>query len=173
MNNRELKEQFKNYICGDSEAFVKIYNSIKIPVYTVAYRIVQNRQSAQDITQDLFLKLFTSPIDDTIRNPRAWIFQVTRNLALDVLRKKRSVEFEEGAHSSNYTFETRTAMRMDLENAIALLGQAEREILSLHLNADLTFNEISKILEISSSAVYRKYKKAIKNLRDLLNGGSL
>ena len=51
------------------------------------------------------------------------------------------------------------------------LSQEEREVLSLHLNADLTFQEIAKISDRSLPSVYRCYKRALKRLRAALEEG--
>ena len=64
-------------------------------------------------------------------------------------------------------------MRMDIESAISTLPRLEREILSLHVNAELHFNEISHIVGLSLPATYRKYRRAIKTLREFLGGDAL
>lgn len=61
-------------------------------------------------------------------------------------------------------------MKLDVESAIGKLSCLERQILTLHLNGDLNFNDIARIVELSLPAAYRKYRKALKTLRDLLNG---
>ena len=64
-------------------------------------------------------------------------------------------------------------MRMDIESAISTLPRIEREIVSLRINAELHFNEISNIVGLSLPATYRKYRKAIKTLREFLGGDAL
>lgn len=83
----ELKEYFSKMRDGDKEAFAHIYNELKSPVFTVSFRIVQSREAAEDITHDVFVKLYTSPPDSNVKNLKAWVFQMTRNLSLDALRK--------------------------------------------------------------------------------------
>ena len=62
-------------------------------------------------------------------------------------------------------------IRMDMEAALRKLPREEREILTLHLNADLGFREISNIVDLSLPATYRKYRKALKSVQTELNGG--
>ena len=61
--------------------------------------------------------------------------------------------------------------RMDIETALRRLSPDEREILVLHLNAGLSFKEVSGIVNLSLPAAYRKYRKALKHIQEELNGG--
>ena len=64
-------------------------------------------------------------------------------------------------------------LHWDIEAAMRSLPCAEREILSFRLNVELTFLEISRIVELSLPATYRKYRKAIHTLRERLGGGAI
>ena len=165
----EIKEYFSRVRRGDKEAFAYIYNELKSPVFTIACRIVQSKEAAEDITHDVFVRLFASPPDPTVKNPRAWVFQITRNLAIDVTRAKQSVSLDDVQLSAEDDFDD-TLIRLDIETAICRLPREEREILSLHLNGLLGFSEIAHIVGLSLPAVYRKYRKAIGTLQKYLGG---
>lgn len=167
-----LKECFSKVRNGDKEAFALVYSELKQPVLTIACRILRSKEAAEDITQEVFVRLFISPPDSSVSNPRAWIFQMVHNLAVDALRKKQCDSIEAVTVSQEDTSQT-VLLRMDIEKAMSMPSLEEREILSLHLNGGLKFNEIAKITGLSMSAVYRRYRKALKTLRDLLNGGTL
>lgn len=168
----DMKEYFSRVREGDKEAFAHIYNELKQPVFTIARRIVQSKESAEDITQDVFVKLFVSPPEPSVRNPRAWVFQMARNLSIDVLRKKQHTDID-GLSVSAEDGIGEAVVRLDIESAIGRLSRTQREILSLHLNGGLTFAEISAIVGMSVPAVYRKYRGTLKKLRELLLGGAL
>ena len=172
MLDNDLKEYFSKARNGDREAFAQIYEELKRPVFTIACRIVQSKEIAEDVTQDVFVKLFLSPPDSSVKNPRAWIFRMARNSAIDALRKKQSTVIEDTELASDDEISA-LSMRMDIESAIKKLSCIEREILSLRINADLNFNEISRIVGLTLSATYRKYRKAIKTLKVFLEGGTL
>lgn len=155
---------------GDREAFAAVYRELKQPVYTVCWRITRSRETAEDITHDLFVKLYCAPPDASVRNVRAWIFQSARNLAIDALRKQTKMAQQEG-DIPDADHCDRIHLRMDLETALGKLPRQEREILTLRLNADLPFREIARIAGLSLPAVYRKYRKALKCIRSELNGG--
>ena len=151
----------------NTENFIKLYNELKMPVFAVCYRIVQNRQLAEDITQDVFVKVFTTPPEPSVSNVRAWIFRIARNQCIDALRKKQSTDIDELQLADPKDLQD-IALRIDLETAIGSLPVEQREILSLHLNCDLGFKEIAAICGKSMPAVYRIYRKGLKNLQNLL-----
>ena len=172
MDKTQQNRLFVRIQRGDKEAFTQLYHDLKQPVFTIIYRIVQNQTTAEDLTQDLFVKLFVSPPDSTVKNPRAWIFQAAHNLAIDALRKTQAVNLDDITLTSPEHTDA-IVIKTDLERAIAILSRTEREILSLRLNAGLGFQDIARITGQSLSAVYRNYRKTLKTLQTLLNGGAL
>ena len=167
-----LSEYFSRVRNGDKEAFAQIYDELEKPVFTIVSRIVQSKEIAEDVTQDIFVKLFVSPPASSVRNPRAWIFQMARNLAINALKKKQSIDIDDVELVADDQISS-VVMRMDIESAISRLPCVEREILSLRLNAQLHFHDISHIVSLSVPATYRKYRKAINALREFLGGDAL
>lgn len=165
-----LQEQFARIRSGNREAFSCVYQEMKQPVYTICYRITGSKETAEDITHDVFVKLFRSPPDTSVKNMRAWIFQMARNLSIDALRKQSRMA-EQGEPICTEDPYPPIHLRMDLEAAWRNLSREEREILTMHLNADLGFKEIASIVGLSLPATYRKYRKALKHLQKELNGG--
>lgn len=165
-----LQELFAKMREGDSASFTSIYQELKQPVYTICYRITQSKETAEDVTHDVFVKLYRSPPDASVKNPRAWIFQMARNLAIDALRKKTPTAEREEQEDPDDIYD-RIHLRMDIDRALKKLPVEEREIMVLHLNADLSFQEIARIVHISLPATYRKYRKALKHMQAELNGG--
>ncbi len=172
MTESNIKEAFARLRGGDREAFVQIYHTLKQPVFTIACRIVQSKEAAEDITQEVFVRLFLLPPDPSVRNPRAWVFQMARNLSIDTLRKKKHTDMEGLTLAAEDVLDD-AILRWDIEAAIAKLPPDAREILSLRLNGELRFHEIARITDSSVSAVYRGFRKALKALRELLDGGAL
>ena len=94
MYKMNLNEYFSAVRNGDKEAFAQIYDELEKPVFTIVSRIVQSKEIAEDVTQDIFVKLFVSPPDSSVKNPRAWIFQMTRNFAINALKKKQGIRLQ-------------------------------------------------------------------------------
>ena len=170
MANTNINVLFSQVRAGDTSAFEVIYEELKQPVFTICWRIVQSKELAEDLTHDVFVRLFTSPPDDTVRNTRAWVFQMAHNLAIDALRKQHPTT-DVGELTTDDC--SRIHLRMDLELALKKLSYIEREIVALHLNAGLQFIEIARIVQMSLPATYRRYRHALLVLQSELNGGRL
>lgn len=169
MENQHLSGLFARM--PDREAFSEIYMALKQPVFTICLRILRNREAAEDVCHDLFVKLYTTPPDPSLRNHRAWVFRMARNLAIDALR---SQQLRGGGtpQEDELSFCPDWDTRLDLEAAIASLTLREREVLTLHINADLTFSQISGITGDSLPSTYRTYRRSLKRLRQIMNGGT-
>ena len=98
MTEHQLSSLFSALRTGDREAFRALYEALSPPVYTVLLRLVGDRQSAEDLLQETFLRLYRQPPGPEVARPRAWVFQVARNLAVDHLRAHRdALPLEDGS----------------------------------------------------------------------------
>ena len=86
MTNAQLLRQLELLRTGDTDAFEQIYIHLSQPLFTVIVRIMGNRTAAEDILQEVFVKLYQSPPPPSVKNPRAYLFQMARNLAIDGIR---------------------------------------------------------------------------------------
>ena len=168
MTNEELRTCFDGIRAGDKRAFAAVYHDMKTPVYTVILRIVVSRETAEDVTQELFIRLWQSPPESSVQNLRAWIFRMARNLAIDERRRTRETAALEDTELSDAGRDLDAAL--DVERALAALSVEEREVVTLHLNAGLNFREISEVTVLSLPAVYRRYRRALKTLEKSLKG---
>jgi len=154
---------------GDRAAFEKLYENMNRPLYAVALQITQNRALAEDILQEVFLKLYLSPPEPSI-NPRAYLCRMAQNLAIDSVRKRRK-EFDLGEVENDIFYPTDDLpLKLDVENALRSLPDRERQIVTLHINGDLRFREIATIMELPLGTVLWAYQKALKQLRNTLGG---
>lgn len=168
-----MKSLFRRLREGDEDAFVSIYHALKQPVYTICWRIVQIRETAEDLTQDVFLKLYTSPPTEAVKNERAWVFQMAHNASIDALRKRRELPLDGRECPYQQEHISSLEQSLDLEDAMSRLPEDYRQVLTLHLNAEFSFQQIGQMMGLSLSAVYRIYRKAVKLLQQLLNGGAV
>ena len=166
MNDEQLKKQLQALETGDKTAFSAIYTQLKAPVYTVLVRLTGDRALAEDLLQEVFLKLYRQP--PRAEKPRAYVFRMARNLAIDALRQRQPTESLE-----ELSVQTDSDLKLDLEQAISRLTVEERQLVALHLSAGLTFREVAAIVERPLGTVLWQYRRAIEKLRVLLDGGSL
>lgn len=172
MTNDELNRELSMLSHGDKSAFEKIYQEFHTPVFTIILRMTQNKPLAEDILQEFFVKLYCEP-PQSPSNPRAYIFQMARNLAIDEMRKQPkalSMDDCEEPTQSPWSYHN---TRLDIESAMGQLTLEEREIVTLHINGNLKFREIAAITNIPLGTVLWRYQKTIKRLGILLEGGAL
>ncbi len=168
MTDTELRQALTRLREGEKAALAEIYGSLSAPIYTISLRITGRRDLAEDAVQELFMKLQSAPPKD-IAKPRAYIFKAARNTAIDILRREPSHEdIDEHCDISAPTAEYST----DITSALMQLPEEQRSIVTLHINAGLKFREISEATETPLGTVLWRYNKALKTLRDILNGGT-
>ncbi|MBO4697957.1 MAG: sigma-70 family RNA polymerase sigma factor [Lachnospiraceae bacterium] len=158
------------------EAFAALYEEMSRPMYTVACRILHNRTDAEDVVQDVFLKMLKSDDFDAVSNVRAYILQMVRNEALMLLRKRSREDLVEDVTADQDAAWQESSLQEDvavIRSAIERLEADERDIFTLHVNGELGFEEIAGIMNMSLPAAYRRYRKALKKLRKMINGGKV
>ncbi len=146
-------------------------------MYALCYSILHNKHDAEDAVQDSFLKIVEKCGGYALgTNGYAWIMKITRNIALDFLRKKgkRAEEniddffnLSDGSYSEN-----KRDNAIMLEMAIKRLESTEKRLIYYTYYLDMTIREIAKEMGISKSAVSRQLKKAEENLKIFLNNGT-
>jgi RNA polymerase sigma-70 factor (ECF subfamily) len=125
---------------------------------------------ADDVLQEFFVKLFRAAPEPSSR-PRAYMYRMARNLAIDAVRKQVDhLEFEDAAAILPVAYDD-IPLRLDIEAALNALPQTEGQIVGLHINGGLTFKEIAAVMDIPIGTALWRYHKAIKQLRKSLSGG--
>jgi RNA polymerase sigma factor (sigma-70 family) len=154
-------------------AFERLYRSSRDDVYAYAAGILRDRAAAEEVTATAFERAYRkrARFDATRGAPRAWLFGIARNAALDELRRRgRQAELaaehvDAEAHAGLETVE-RTERRMALAAALDGLAAAERELIALKFFAGLDNAEIASVLEISESNAGTRLHRAMSKLRE-------
>jgi len=171
-NNNELAIKLKAISNGDKKAFEELYRDLNTPIFTIIYRVTWDMTMSEDILQEVFLKLFLLLPSPLIKNPRAYIFQMARNLAIDSKRKQlQNISLDEIADTLSHPIDG-LSMRVDVDDALKSLPTQECEIVNLHIIGGMKFREISDLLKIPLGTVLWKYQKAIGKLQKIIIGGS-
>ena len=164
----------------DPQALIDTYARYGRRVFSLIYRIVQDRQTAEEILQDTFLRLWDrSELYDSEKGALlSWLFRVGRNCALDFLRKEsRRGNFDvvlvegnsdlEDLHEDVLSVETSIAVR----DALSALPSAQRQLIELAYFEGLTHSELVERTGESLGTVKSRIRLGLKKLRDAL--GSL
>ena len=108
----------KQTLAGDDEAFETIVSNYLAGVHRFVYRLVGDSETASDITQETFLKVWKNLSKFRIgESLRAWIFTIARNTATDYLRKKKAVTFSK-LSNEDFDYEDSLESEDDLPDEI-------------------------------------------------------
>ena len=142
------------------------------------YQILRSSHDAEDITSEFFLKLWR--VADTYcfgGKHKRWLVTIARNMALDFLkRQKREKLLLDGDTGENTVPEPADSVstedtvtgRMSVAEALNALDESEREIVNMHILAELTFREIAAIVEKPIGTVTWKYRNAVTKLQKIV-----
>ncbi len=180
------KDVILRYLAGDESAFEELLRMHADSIYSYAFRISNSEGMASDITQESFIKAWKSfKKYDTQKSFRTWILSITHNTAIDWLRKRKNLNFTDMnalGTDDDPDFASQIPDEEPLPDEIAesqeskkilLLGIAElssreRSVITLHINENMTFDEISEIESTSINTVKSIYRRAILKLRKML-----
>lgn len=184
MKNYSDEQLVTKYLKGDEKAFEILIKRYLKPIFNFAFRFVGNSEDAQDVTQEVFIKVWRHLKKfDKNKKFKTWIFTIAKNTCLDWLRKKQIIPFSELKYSGdnkffienipdNHSLLNGLLERMDLENflnkALEKLSPEYRMVLFLRYNNQLRFREIAEILEKPLNTVKSYHQRALILLRNFL-----
>ena len=172
----------KRTLKGDKRSFESLVVRYQVPVYNTAYRMLQNKEEAQDIAQEAWLRSYRS-LRTFKRNLkfRVWLFKITTNLCVDRLRSgtNRTVSTDEedapqipdDKDAPDVELESKD-IRMEVQRAINSLPEHYRSVVILRHLQDCAYEEIAEILDIPTGTVmgrlFRERKILQSTLKDLI-----
>lgn len=147
--------------------FKELYDSNKRQVYWQALKIVRNNAAAEDITQDVFLRVFRKlgnfSSEYLFTN---WIYVITRNTAINYIRRnKKTKELTDNipTYDNPEVIAISRDMRDKLRRAIKKLNKNQRAVLELVVDNSVSYKEAARILGMSYvTAGTRKYRGKLK-----------
>lgn len=159
----------------DAQAFESLYDSYHRLVYGIALRILADVAAAEDVTQAVFLKLWSSPTLFTKGNFGAWISRVARNRALDVVRSRTvrsEIEMPEAMPLDDALEDTAFAhINADsVRSALAALPDEQRKPIELGFFGGITHEEIAKQTGIPLGTIKTRIRSGLRKLRGELDG---
>ena len=184
MTDLQFEECISQMANGDKEGLRLIYEEYIGYIYAVVLDVLKNKENAEDISADFFIKLWSVAGSYKPGNGhRAWMVRIARNMSIDFLRKHRRMELSdkmedagEAAESDSYghsiyggdtasQVEEEVISDMSLQEVLAMLNEKEREVINLKVVADMTFKEIAELLNTPMGTITWRYQNAIRKLR--------
>ena len=177
------RELINLYLKGDENAFSELLGRHKDRIYTQIYLFVKDRDLAEDIFQDVFIKIIK-----TLRKGKynhegkflQWALRISYNLCVDHFRRqKRRTKV-----SSNETFDIFDVLETKEDNMettliknqkhkmirdlVDQLPPEQREVVILRHYADMSFKEISKLTRVSINTALGRMRYALINMRKMI-----
>jgi RNA polymerase sigma-70 factor, ECF subfamily len=159
----------------DADAFETLYDRYHRLVYGLALRVLADRAAAEDVTQAVFLKVWSSPERFRSGSFAAWIARVTRNRALDVVRNRTlhaASDVPEALPVDDVLEETALA-RMDgasVREALAQLPREQREAIELGFFGGATQAQIAQQTGLPLGTIKTRIRTGLRKLRSALEG---
>jgi len=172
---------------GDDQSFALLLHRYRTPLVNFLYRMVRNREQAEDLAQEVFIRVYRAR-EDYVPSAKftTWLFRIATNLALNSVRdnRHRSMEIsldapvnadaEDGDERPMEVAEKRPNIEENLvekerskviRHAINKLPEKQRAAVLLHKYQELDYKEIARILECSESALKSLLFRAYETLR--------
>ena len=150
----------------------QVFEAEESPLLRFAFGLVGQRENAEDLVQDAFLKLHAHW--DEVANPRAWLFKTVRNLALNHLRDHKresplenSDDFKSQSPEPDHSLGRLEAIGT-LQLLVSELDPGDRQLIALKYHENLKYDQISQRTGLSVGNVGYKLHHTLKNLADSL-----
>lgn len=157
---------------GDKDAFCQLYSLYKNRLYRYAFYKLGNADDAQDAVSDCIVSAFEQI--GNLRKPQAfpsWIFSILHNACTryikSQIRQRESISTNDESSCVNL-FVVDDNNTTDLQKALSLLKEQERDIVLLSVVAGFNSKEIAKITGLTSGSVRSKLSRSLSKMREYL-----
>ena len=165
---------------GDQQAYAELVGRYQHYVFTLALKYCQNREDAEEVAQDIFIKVYRSLADFKGTSKfSTWLYTITYNTSVTFLRKKRlnlssiddektfmQLESQESSFSANLVEQKTRVNRVN--QAINQLSPDDAQIITLFYKGDQTLEEIGRIMGMEANTVKVRLHRARHKLKEKL-----
>jgi RNA polymerase sigma-70 factor (ECF subfamily) len=170
-------------ISRENEAALgELYDRYSRLIFSVAFGVVQDRQTAEEVTLDIFTRAWEkgSTYDPQLAKVSTWLTRLTRNRAIDRLRREKVRPLQDSVSWAEVTSEPvfeknppEATVHLSMEQqrvraAVASLPPPQQEVLALAFFNGLSHSEIAQKLELPLGTVKGRIRAGMQKLRDLL-----
>ena len=174
----------KNYIAGDENSLSILINRHQSKIYGFIYSKLSDRDMADDIFQDTFIKVIKTLKSNSYNEEGKflpWVMRISHNLIIDYYRKNKKMPmFRETEDFSIFSIMSdnvpniesqliTTQVESDLRKLIEELPEDQKEVLVMRMYQDLSFKEISELTGVSINTALGRMRYAIMNLRKVID----
>jgi RNA polymerase sigma-70 factor (ECF subfamily) len=167
---------------GDRRGFEELYDRFSGILFSVAFRVLNNQEAAEDVLQDVFIQIWEkAPLYDPARGkPITWAVTLTRHKAIDRLRsiqrrsrlqdevQKESETFEQFDGKSSFDAVNSAEAAKMIRDAIQTLSADQREAIELAFFSSMTQAEIAERLNEPLGTVKARIRRGMMRLREVI-----
>jgi RNA polymerase sigma factor (sigma-70 family) len=179
MSKLEDQHYINLVIQGERNAFAVLVDRYKDMIFSLALKMVKNREEAEEVAQDTFIKIYTSL--NTFKGDSkfsTWIYKIAYNTCLDHLKKNKkeenNISIDEFSLDLVKTMDNALSALEDkerkqtIQNCLNLLPSEENFLLTLYYFDDQSLEEIGKIMDISANNAKVKLFRSRQKLATIL-----
>jgi len=157
----------------DAEAFRSLIERLQQPITGYLHRLVGDREVALDLAQDTFVQVYKEK-DKTSEDLSldAWIYRIATNYGLRYLNRKRLKQFVRLESRENFDEnlavagpEDQTETRILVQQALGTMKPKDAAVLQLHYGNGFTYQEIGRVMDMSSEAVRKCVARSVEKFR--------
>ena len=159
---------------GNSKAFLECFQTYEVDIYKMAFIYMKNEEDALEVVQETAYRSFKNV--SSIKEPtyfKTWLLIIAINVSIDLLRKKK-IDVQMHEHVKD---QLSTDLNEDIDLEITLkdllnhLNESEKSVVVLRFYQDLTFSEISNVLDLPLGTVKTILYRALEKLRKNVERG--
>ncbi len=175
---QEDSSLIQSILDGNIDSFNILVNKYEVIVLRFVYNMIKNKEAAEDITQEVFITVYNKLyLYDKTHKFSNWLLQVSKNKCIDYIRKYKrvyesNIEDIPNITSREMSPEQSAEFKETKENVEAYLNslnEVDRQILIIRYSQNLTFHDISQILEMTESNVKRRYYRSRENYKSFIS----
>jgi RNA polymerase sigma-70 factor (ECF subfamily) len=154
--------------------FLQFIDTYRDRLVNHAFYRLGDVEEAEDIVQDVFVKIYSQNLFSKLENPELYLYKMTMNACLDFIRKQKSkLQMKQYFESKNQnSLENDAIKKLETEeefirinNILKTLPDEQAEVVRFRIVDDLSFKEITKILGKPESTVKSRFQYAIKKIK--------
>jgi RNA polymerase sigma-70 factor, ECF subfamily len=160
-------ELIKRMQAGDQQAVIELYDRYSKLVYSVAFRVLRNSASAEDVLQEIFIQLWDNRERVQVQGETlcGWLVIASRNRSISILRKKCPDQLGESMLASPCNLEKQTEQRLTCETLVNTLCEDHRILLEMAFFRDMTHVEIASATGYPLGTIKSRIRSALAILR--------
>lgn len=178
------QELINRYLSGDEICLEQLINRHKSKVFSYIQMVIKDKQTADDIFQDTFIKVIFTLKSGTYKEEGKfiqWVMRIAHNLVIDYFRKAKRIPVVDSQNDDynildnlrvyDESVEERIIteqIHQDIRNMIDFLPSEQREVLIMRHYADMSFKDIAEQTDVSINTALGRMRYALINLRKMI-----